>query len=110
MRRHAAQRAHLLASFRGLEGGSYGTIDLRALSADRLEMTLGADFVYLTRAQAEALAGALGTFIARTTTAEARRPAVQEVVERVDEREDVVAVEEKPIRRRRTRRAPSQAQ
>lgn len=40
-----------LISFRRLQGGQFGTLDVSALSANSVQLALGSDYIALTRAQ-----------------------------------------------------------
>ena len=86
-----------IARFIQLEGGQYGSVDMRALTPHRLEFQLGVDFVVFTHKQAEDLRDAVQMFI--DLGVERHAPAREEVVE---EEEIVEVVEERPRRRKRS--------
>jgi hypothetical protein len=60
---HHRRFPRTVARFLQLEGGQYGTLDLVAITDDKLELQLGADFVQFTREQAEDLRDAVQKFL-----------------------------------------------
>jgi hypothetical protein len=88
-----------IARFIQLEGGQYGSVDMRALTPHRLEFQLGVDFVVFTHKQAEDLRDAVQLFI--DLGVERHAPRREEAI--VEEEEEVVeVVEERPRRRKRS--------
>lgn len=63
----AAPRAypHVVLDLRGLAGGQFGTVQLTARSADRLELSLVGELVEMDKAQAEKLVRALVLWLER---------------------------------------------
>jgi len=76
-----------LISFRKLQGGQFGTLDVQAATPHSVQLSLGSDFVQLTRPQWIALRCAVDRFF----HCETETVIVQERAERVvfEEREEV---------------------
>lgn len=100
---HHPQFPRAITRFFQLEGGQYGTVEMTALTAHKLEVQLGADFVQFTRKQAEDLRDAVQTFLDLGAEHPPRpHGSSEEVVEKIEEiveRREIV--EEVPRRRRR---------
>jgi hypothetical protein len=92
-----------IARFLQLEGGYYGTLDLVAITRDRLELQLGADFVQFTREQAEDLRDAVQKFLELDADGDADGRPLERSVEDVVAAA-VIAEERDPVRGRRRRK------
>ena len=94
-----------LISFRRLQGGQFGTLDVTGLGPDYVQLALGTDFVSLTRPQWLALRGVIDRFF-RCEAERGVRDEEDVVIERteveVEEVEDVRAAA--PARGRAARR------
>jgi hypothetical protein len=104
----------LLISFRHLQGGQYGTLDVSSRKSGSLELALGGDYVWLTREQwlalrrvGDGLFGiAEGTVLVEARVEETRieeEDGDVEVDERAEER--IVVEPPPPAAARRRRRA-----
>jgi hypothetical protein len=89
-----------LISFRKLQGGQFGTLDVQAATPHTVQLSLGSDFIYLTRPQWIALRCAVDRFFRCETetviVAQAQqggRPVIFEERE-VEEREEEIEEEE----------------
>ena len=96
-----------LISFRKLQGGQFGTLDVQATTPHSVQLSLGSDFIYLTRPQWIALRCAVDRFFHCETetvivTQEGGRPVIFEEREEVEEEieEEVIAPPPPPARSR----------
>ncbi len=78
-------KAKLLKTFRKLEGGKFGYLDVIARNPRTLELALGDDFVRCSRKDVADLALVLGDWLEDTTT--------EETLERASRAEAVVVAE-----------------
>lgn len=93
-----------LISFRKLQGGQFGTLDVSAISPDYVQLALGTDFIQLTRAQWIALRSAGDRFFHSEAerailTRDDGEPVLFEETETVnleDETREAIYVEDEP--------------
>jgi len=82
-----------LISFRKLQGGQFGTLDVQAATPESVRLSLGSDFVQLTRAQWIALRCAVDRFFrCETETVIVTQAGAPRVI--VEEREEEIEEEE----------------
>ncbi len=101
-----------LISFRKLQGGQFGTLDVAAIDRHAIQLALGSDFVQMSRPQWVALRGSLDRFFGtegETVVVTQKERIVEDPfgdVER-DEELEVEATPEPPRPPPRGKRAPS---
>jgi hypothetical protein len=104
-----------LISFRNLQGGQFGTLDVEATDPHYVQLALGSDFIAVTRDQWLALRGAIDRFFgceeeAFVVTREGGGVGpvfIEERFEEIEEEEEVVAPPPPPVRPRSTTRRRS---